>query len=233
MVPSWGRRYPAPVRVLVVEDDADVRGAVVAALRSVGFAVDQAADWSQADLNLSVNEYDCLVLDRMLPEGDSAGQLYRRRQAGLSVPALMLTALDGERERVAGFEAGADDYVPKPFSTAELVLRVRALCRRRGTATPAILRFGDVELDAARREVRRAGVLLTLTPKEFAVLEMLLTRYPSVVSRTALIEHCWDEAADPSSNVVDVIIGQLRRKLGDPPLIVTVRGAGYALGQPT
>jgi DNA-binding response OmpR family regulator len=213
----------------VVEDDADVRGAVVGALRSVGFAVDQAADWSQADLSLSVNEYDCLVLDRMLPEGDSAGQLARRRRAGLAVPALMLTALDTERDRVGGFEAGADDYVSKPFSTAELEMRVRALCRRGGTATPPVLRYADVDLDVARREVRRAGVLLTLTPKELAVLEVLLSRYPSVVSRSALIEHCWDEAADPASNVVDVIVGQLRRKLGEPPLIGTVRGAGYVL----
>jgi DNA-binding response OmpR family regulator len=219
------------MRVLVVEDDPDVRGAVVATLRSVGFAVDQAADWSQADVSMSVNDYDCLVLDRMLPEGDSADQLYRRRQAGMTVPAIMLTALDDIRDRVTGFEAGADDYLPKPFSTAELVLRVRALCRRRSTTLPAILRTGDVEVDIARREVRRAGVLLTLTPKEFAVLETLLSRHPSVVSRSELLEHCWDEQADPASNVVDVVIGQLRRKLGDPPLITTVRGAGYGVGR--
>jgi DNA-binding response OmpR family regulator len=218
------------VRVLVVEDDADVRRAVVDALRTAGFAVDEASDWSQADLALSVNEYDCLVLDRLLPEGDSVGQLQRRRRFGLAVPALMLTALDDERDRVAGFEAGADDYVAKPFSTAELVLRVRALSRRHRQSLPPIMHFGDVEVDIARREVRRAKVLLTLTPKEFAVLEMLVIRHPSVVSRTALIEHCWDEQADPASNVVDVIIAQLRRKLGDPPVIITVRGAGYGIG---
>jgi DNA-binding response OmpR family regulator len=219
----------ALMRVLVVEDDADLRVVVVAALRSNGFAVDQAGDWSQADLSLTVNEYDCLVLDRMLLEGDSADQLYRRRQLGLTVPALMLTALDGVQERVAGFEAGADDYVSKPFSTIELVQRVRALCRRNGTTRALILRVADVEVDTARREVRRGGVLLTLTPKEFAVLEMLMVRDPAVVGRTELIEHCWDEVADPASNVVDVIIAQLRRKLGDPPVIVTVRGAGYRL----
>jgi DNA-binding response OmpR family regulator len=218
------------VRVLVVEDDADVRDAVVNALRRSGFAVDQAGDWSQADLNLTVSEYDCLVLDRMLPEGDSVGQLARRRQAGLDVPALMLTALAEERDRLSGFRAGVDDYVAKPFSTAELVLRVRALCRRRRQMLPAVLAVGDLALDLARREVRRAGVLLTLTPKEFAVLEMLVHRHPSVVSRTDLIEHCWDEQADPASNVVDVVIAQLRRKLGDPPLIATVRGAGYGIG---
>ncbi len=217
----------AAVRVLVVEDDPEVRGVVVTALRAVGFAVDQAADWSQADVNMSVNDYDCLVLDRILPEGDSAGQLHRRREAGLGVPALMLTALDDVTDRVAGFEAGADDYVVKPFVAAELVLRVRALCRRRGTMLPPVMRAGDVEVDTARREVRRDGILLTLTPKEFSVLEMLLVRRPAVVTRADLFEHCWDEQADPTSNVVDVVVGQLRRKLGDPPVITTVRGTGY------
>ncbi len=221
------------MRVLVVEDDADVRGVVALALRSAGFAVDEAVDWSQADLSISVNDYDCLVLDRMLPEGDSAGQLRARREAGMAIPAVMLTALDDVRDRVAGFEAGADDYVPKPFATAELVARVRALCRRRGTTLPVVIRAGDLEVDLARREVRRGGVLMTLTRKEFSVLEMLVTRHPGVVSRADLIEHCWDEAADPASNVVDVIIGQLRRKLGDPPVIATVRGAGYGLGPPS
>ena len=217
------------MRVLVVEDDAQVRAAVAVALRSVGLAVDEAADWAHADLSLTVNAYDCLVLDRILADGDSAGQLYRRRQQGLRVPVLMLTALDDVRDRVDGFEAGADDYVSKPFFTTELVQRVRALCRRGGVTHPAILRVGEVEMDTARREVRRAGVLLILTPKEFAVLEMLMARDPAVVSRTDLIEHCWDELADPASNVVDVIVGQLRRKLGEPAVIATVRGAGYRL----
>lgn len=218
------------MRVLVVEDDGEVRRAVVAALRRAGFAVDEADDWSQADLSLSVSEYDCLVLDRMLPEGDSAAQLARRRRTGLDVPALMLTALAEERDLVAGFQAGVDDYVAKPFSTPELVLRVRALCRRRRQMAPAVVSVSDLAVDVARREVRRAGVLLSLTAKEFAVLEMLLHRHPSVVSRADLIEHCWDEHADPASNVVDVVIAQLRRKLGDPPLISTVRGTGYGLG---
>jgi len=217
------------MRVLVVEDDAQLRAAVAVALRSAGLAVDEAADWARADLSLTVNAYDCLVLDRILADGDSVGQLYRRRQQGLRVPVLMLTALDDVRDRVDGFEAGADDYVSKPFFTTELVQRVRALCRRGGVTHPTILRVGNVEMDTARREVRRAGVLLILTPKEFAVLEMLMTRDPAVVSRTDLIEHCWDELADPASNVVDVIVGQLRRKLGEPAVIATVRGAGYRL----
>ncbi|MFY1653933.1 winged helix-turn-helix domain-containing protein [Solwaraspora sp. WMMB762] len=218
------------MRVLVVEDDPEVRSAVVTALRSGGFAVDQAADWSQADLSMSINDYDCLVLDRILPEGDSLHQLGHRRRAGLTTPALVLTALDSAGDRIAGFQAGVDDYVVKPFVTAELVLRVRALCRRRGATTPPLLRVADLEVDAARREVRRAGVLLTLTRKEFAVLEMLLVRRPAVVSRSDLFEHCWDELADPSSNVVDAVVAQLRRKLGEPQLIHTVRGVGYRVG---
>jgi len=218
------------VRVLVVEDDIEVRRVIVAALRTAGFAVDEAGDWSGADVSLSVSEYDCLVLDRMLPEGDSAVQLARRRRAGLDVPALMLTALAEESDLLAGFQAGVDDYVAKPFSTPELVLRVRALCRRRRQMLPPVVTLGDLTVDVARREVRRGGVLLSLTPKEFAVLEILLYRRPAVVSRADLIEHCWDEQADPASNVVDVVVAQLRRKLADPPLIVTVRGAGYGIG---
>ncbi|WP_203985217.1 response regulator transcription factor [Sphaerisporangium rufum] len=218
------------MRVLLVEDDGDVRGAVRTALRSVGFAVDEAANWSQADLSLSVNDYDCLVLDRMLPEGDSAAELARRRRDGLTVPTIMLTALDDIDDRVSGLTAGADDYLGKPFSTDELVLRVRALCRRRTTIIAPILSVGDVVLDVARHEVRRGGVLQTLTPKEFAVLELLLARRPAVVTRGELFEHCWDERADPSSNVVDVVVNQLRRKLGEPPVIFTSRGAGYRAG---
>jgi DNA-binding response OmpR family regulator len=217
------------MRVLVVEDDAQVRAAVATALRSAGLAVDEVADWRHADVNLSVNAYDCVVLDRILADGDSAGPLYGRRRQGMTVPVLMLTALDDVHDRVDGFEAGADDYVSKPFFTTELVQRVRALCRRGGVTRPAVLRVGDLEMDAARREVRRAGILQILTRKEFAVLEMLMVRDPAVVSRTDLIEHCWDEAADPASNVVDVIIAQLRRKLGEPVVIATVRGAGYRL----
>jgi DNA-binding response OmpR family regulator len=220
------------MRVLVVEDDAEVRGLVVSALRSGGFAVDQAANWRQADINISVNDYDCLVLDRILPDGDSAAELGRCRQAGMSAPALMLTALDGAADRIAGFQAGVDDYVSKPFVTAELVLRVRALCRRRGSTVPPLLTVDGVEVDTARRQVRRDGILLTLTRKEFAVLEMLLVRRPAVVSRAELFEHCWDEMADPASNVVDAVVAQLRRKLGDPPVIATIRGIGYLIGRP-
>ncbi|NUT22481.1 MAG: response regulator transcription factor [Hamadaea sp.] len=218
------------MRVLVVEDDRDLREAAVAALRAGGLAVDHAGDWPQADLALSVNAYDCVVLDRMLPDGDSARHLHRLRDRGIRVPALMLTALSEIDERVRGFEAGADDYLAKPFAAAELVMRVRALCRRSTAMLPPVLRVSDLELDCARHEVRRAGVLQLLTPKEFAVLEQLMSRAPAAVTRADLREHCWDELADPLSNVVDVVITQLRRKLGPPTLIHTVRGTGYRIG---
>ncbi|NUT34422.1 MAG: response regulator transcription factor [Hamadaea sp.] len=218
------------MRVLVVEDDQDLREAAVTALRAAGLAVDDAGDWPQADLALSVNAYDCVVLDRMLPDGDSARHLHRLREQNVRVPALLLTALGEVDDRVRGFEAGADDYLAKPFAAAELVMRVRALCRRSATMLPAVLRVGDLELDSARREVRRGGVLQMLTPKEFAVLERLLSRAPATVTRAELREHCWDELHDPLSNVVDVVVTQLRRKLGPPNLIHTVRGAGYRTG---
>ena len=220
------------MRVLIVEDDADLREAATHALRTAGFAVDAVRDWSGADVALAVNGYDCLVLDRMLPDGDGAEHLRSSRARGLSVPALVLTALSGLPDRVAGFEAGADDYLGKPFATAEFIARVRALCRRSASTLPVVLRLHDIELDTARREVRRGGVLNMLTPKEFAVLEQLLTRAPAAVSRADLREHCWDEQADPLSNVVDVVVTQLRRKLGSPNVIHTVRGTGYRAGEP-
>ncbi|MFI2710500.1 winged helix-turn-helix domain-containing protein [Micromonospora sp. NPDC018662] len=217
------------MRVLIVEDGGSVRDAAVRALRSSGLAVDVANCWRHAELRLAVNEYDCLVLDRFLADGDSADRLHLLRRRGVAVPAMLLAAGDDVRDRVAGFEAGADDYVAKPVATAELVHRVRALCRRRGSIRPAVLRTGDLEFDVARRQVRRDRVLLSLTPKELAVLERLMVRHPTVVSRTELIEHCWDEMADPTSNVVDVVVARLRRKLGAPTVIATVRGAGYRL----
>ncbi|GGM78446.1 response regulator [Dactylosporangium sucinum] len=215
------------MKVLIVEDDADLREAVTDALRTAGFAVDAAREWAAADLALAINDYDCMVLDRMLPDGDAVLHLHDLRTRGGTVPVLMLTALSELNDRVDGFEAGADDYLGKPFATAEFVARVRALCRRRTATMPAMLRLGDIELDSARREVRRAGVLNMLTPKEFAVLEQLLSRSPAAVSRADLREHCWDEQADPMSNVVDVVVTQLRRKLGRPEVIHTVRGFGY------
>lgn len=232
MAASWELRYGPAMRVLVVEDDQAIRSAVARRLRAVGFAVDEAPDLVDADLALNVNPYDCLVLDRRLPSGDALDFLVACRRSGLDTPALFLTARDTVEDRVAGFEGGGDDYLTKPFAMEELVARVRGLCRRSGQTRPPILRWGDLEFDGGRREVRRAGVLLPLTARERCVLECLLAAHGSVVSRADLIDHCWDELNDPFSNVVDVHIAALRRKLGAPPLIHTVRAAGYLLDAP-
>lgn len=213
--------------VLVVEDDEALRAAVVAALRAEGWAVDVAGSLAEADPALRGAGYACVVFDRLLPDGEAAAYVHRLRLAGWSAPVLFLTALDTVADRVAGFASGCDDYLVKPFAVAELIARVRVLVRRAGR--PAVLRYADLEVDCARRESRRGGVLLTLSDKEFAILEYLAIRPEQAVSRADLIEHCWDEATDPMSNVVDVVIGRLRRKLREPNLIHAVRGSGYRL----
>jgi DNA-binding response OmpR family regulator len=226
------------MRVLVVEDDEDLRIAVAAELGAAGAAVTVAADLAGADAALTVEAagvdrpgFDCVVFDRMLPDGDAIGYVHRRRQAGWRVPVLFLTARDSLADRIAGFDHGGDDYLVKPFAVAELTARVRILSRRAG-ARPSVLRVADLEVDCARRAVRRGGVLLTVSDKEFAVLEYLAIRPGQAVTRTELIEHCWDAATDPMSNVVDVVVKRLRRKLHEPELIHTVRGRGYRLAAP-
>ncbi|WP_433624327.1 response regulator transcription factor [Nocardia sp. CA-120079] len=218
------------MRVLVIEDDEGLGMEVAAGLRSAGFAVDLAPDLADADFKISVNGYDVLVVDRGLPDGDGLQLVAAHRARGQRVPVLMLTARDALADRIAGFEHGADDYLVKPFALPELAARVRALSRRREHPAPARIVLGDIDIDLPRRRVQRAGILRSLTPKEFAVLELLATRAGSVVSRSELIECCWDEMAEPASNVVDAVIAQLRRKLGAPPVIETVRGAGFMIG---
>jgi two-component system copper resistance phosphate regulon response regulator CusR len=221
----------ATVRVLVLEDDRKLGDEVVAGLRAAGFAVDVSRDMADADLKLAINRYDCLVIDRGLPDGDGLDLVRQQRDSGQRVPVVVLTARDTLSDRLDGFDDGADDYVVKPLALDELAARVRALCRRqeRPAATRTIV--GDLVIDRPRRRVQRGGVLLTLTPKEFGLLELLAINAGSVVTRTELIEHCWDEMAEPSSNVVDVVIAQLRRKLGTPPLIETVRGVGFTIAK--
>ncbi|MCA2218169.1 response regulator transcription factor [Jidongwangia harbinensis] len=215
---------------MVVEDDDNLRLAVTIELARAGLSVDQAADLAAADAGLSGGGYDCVVFDRMLPDGDAIHYVHRRRQEGWAVPVLFLTARDSIADLVAGFEHGGDDYLVKPFAVAEMTARVLTLGRRAGSGRPSVLRHADLELDSARRQVRRAGVLLGLTAKEFAVLEHLMSRPGRAVSRTELIEHCWDSSTDPMSNVVDVVIKRLRGKLGEPELLHTVRGRGYRIG---
>jgi two-component system OmpR family response regulator len=216
------------MRVLVTEDDEDLRVAVESALRGAGFAVDVAVDLPGADEALSVNAYDCVVFDRMLPGGDSLYYVEHRRREGWPVPVLFLTGRDAVADRIAGLASG-DDYLVKPFAVVELVARVRSLCRRGGTGPAPVLRRGDVELDSGRHEARRGGSPLTLTTKEFVVLHRLLAADGQPVRRTELIQAAWDEVVPPASNVLDVLIAQLRRKLGTPPILHTVRGIGYVL----
>ena len=217
------------MRVLVVEDDQELGQNVTSGLRSAGFAVDLADCIQAAMFKVDINRYDCLVVDRGLPDGDGLWMVKAVRSAGAMVPVLILTARDAIADRVAGFADGADDYLVKPFAFAELVARIGALCRRAQQPRPVLIRIGDLEIDLARRRVRRRGVLLSLTAKEFAVLELMATQAGTVLTRAYLIECCWDEMAEPMSNVVDAVIAQLRRKLGGPPLITTVRGVGFVL----
>ncbi|WP_330849860.1 response regulator transcription factor [Lentzea sp.] len=214
---------------MLVEDYEDTRVALVVELEAAGFDVDDAADIADADEALRRNDYDCVVFDRLLPDGDSVTYVHRRRREGWSTPVLFLTQLDSVADRVAGFDHGGDDYVVKPCDLAVVTARVRAMCRRAGRARPSVLRHADLEVDCARREARRSGALLTLSHKEFAVLEHLLSRAGTTVTRSDLIEHCWDTSTDPMSNVVDKVVTRLRRKLLEPELIHTVRGVGFRL----
>lgn len=215
------------MRILVIEDDADISAAVDQALRSDGFAVDTAADLAEADLLISINSYDTVVADRMLPDGDSTALVGALRKKDQNVPVLFLTARDSVEDRVEGFEIGGDDYLVKPFAMSELIVRVRSLCRRANTTTLPVLTIGDLELDRSRAEVRRGGVLLPLTGKERCILTQLAAAPDSAISRSELIDHCWDEHHDPMSNVVDAHIASLRRKLGTPNPVRTVRGVGF------
>ena len=217
------------MRVLIAEDEPRVGDAVARGLRREGMAVDLARDGETALRKALAAPYDVVVLDRDLPgmHGDDVCRAVTSELPATKV--LMLTAARSTDALVEGLALGADDYLPKPFRFAELVARLRALGRRRGEALPVLLRAHDVELDPGRRVATRAGEPLELAPKEFAVLEALLAARGQVVSPEALVEQVWDEQLDPLSNTVRMTVMTLRRKLGDPPLIETVRGSGYRL----
>jgi DNA-binding response OmpR family regulator len=218
------------MRVLVVEDFEVLAAAIGTGLRREGMAVDVVLDGSDALDHLALTRYDVVVLDRDLP-GVHGDEVCRRIVAGQSQSrVLMLTAASTVKERVDGLGLGADDYLPKPFDFAELVARVRALARRSAPAVPPALESGDVTLDPGRRVAFRAGRRLDLSPKEFAVLECLLASGDRVVSAEELLERAWDEAADPFTTAVKTTIRRLRAKLGDPPIIHTVREGGYRIG---
>src|SRR5919204_3866635 len=221
------------MRVLVVEDESDLADAIARGLRRDGYAVDVAYDGSEALYKADVNAYDLVCLDLNLPGTDGI-EVCRRLRAGEGggPRVLMLTARDGVRDRVIGLDEGADDYLVKPFAFEELTARVRALLRRDAGRTGAVLHVGDLELDEARHEARRGGQPLPLTPKEFALLRYFMSRVGQVLSQEDLLEHVWDENADPFTNTVRVTVMTLRRKLaeaGTDQPIETVVGRGYRL----
>jgi DNA-binding response OmpR family regulator len=217
------------MRVLVVEDHARLAVALAEGLRREGMAVDITGDGGDALARLSDAAYDVVVLDRDLPgiHGDDVCRTLAARRSPTRV--LMLTAARGIADRVEGLQLGADDYLPKPFEFAELVARIRALARRTAVALPPTLAHGDLRLDAAGRVAFRQGRRLGLSPKEFALLECLLAGDGRAISAEELLTRVWDDAANPFTSTVKTTIGRLRAKLGDPPVIETVREGGYRI----
>jgi DNA-binding response OmpR family regulator len=223
------------MKILVVEDDRKVAGFIEQGLREEGYVVDVAPDGDEATMLAHVYDYDLLVLDVMLPKKTGLQVAAELRREGRATPILMLTARDATEDVVRGLDAGADDYLTKPFKFDELIARVRALVRRGGAGRTELLHYGPVELDRLKHKVRVGGKNLDLTPKEFHLLQHFLLHPEEVVRRTELLEKVWDMHFDPESNVVDVHVGNLRRKLREAAgqdLIETVRGVGFRLQTP-
>jgi two-component system copper resistance phosphate regulon response regulator CusR len=220
------------MRLLLIEDESKVAEFIARGLRAESFAVDVAADgpagWEMAS---SVN-YDLIILDLMLPGLNGTELLRRLRRRGGKAAVLILTARDATQDKVENFEAGADDYLTKPFAFAELLVRVKALLRRPPTDRNHLLRVADLEIDQLTHQVRRAGKRIELTSKEYGLLEYLMTHAGRVLTRTMIIEHVWDESFEGLTNIVDVYVRHLREKIDDQherKLIRTIRGAGYSL----
>ncbi len=221
------------MRILLVEDEPDLASAIVEVLRDESYAVDHAADGTAADELVAVNAYDLVILDWGIPAPTGLELLCRWRAAGHATPVLMLTGRSGVADRVDGLDTGADDYLTKPFAFDELLARTRSLLRR-GSQRPrlAALVAGDLTMDRAAHHVAVAGKAVELSPKEFAVLELLLLHKDSVVSRSQISEHVWDDSFDSMSNVVDVTVHRLRRKIDDRNplrLLHTIKGIGYLI----
>lgn len=220
-------RDTTAVRVLIVEDETELAQALARGLRRHGFTVDTAADGGEGLHKAAVIDYDVIVLDRGLPVVHGDDVCRKLNGDGHAARILMLTAAGELDDLVDGLDIGADDYLVKPVRLEELAARMRALHRRGGRPAPALLRHGDLELDPGRLEATRAGRSLALTPREFAVLELLVRAEGRVVSAEELLYGAWDENADPFTSAVRVILSRLRNKLGEPPLISTVVGRGY------
>jgi len=222
-------------KILLVEDDDATAGYVARGLGEEGFVVDRVGNGRDGLFHATDGSYDCIVLDRMLPGMDGMAVLSALRAAGVATPVIILSALGSPEDRVKGLVGGADDYLVKPFAFAELLARIRLLVRR-GAATPAaqtVLRCDDLEMDLLARRVARSGRTLTLQPREFRLLEYLLRHAEQAVTRTMLLEGVWDYHFDPGTNVIDVHLSRLRKKVDEGfarPLLHTVRGVGYRLG---
>lgn len=222
------------MRILIVEDEAGVAGFVKQGLTEAGYAVDVARDGSEGLEYALAFEYDVMVLDIMLPKMNGLDVLREMREKRVKTPVLLLTARDGVDDRVHGLDVGADDYLVKPFAFPELLARIRALLRRPPLQAGNLLCMNDLEMDISQREVRRAGKHIELSPREFSLLELLLRHPNQVLTRTQIVEHVWNFDFYSDTNVVDVYIGYLRRKIDlgfASPLIQTVRGVGYRLSE--
>jgi two-component system copper resistance phosphate regulon response regulator CusR len=220
------------MRILIVEDEPDAARYLAKGLRQHAFAVDTAEDAAAALEKIAVNCYDLVVLDVMLPDSDGFSVCRRVRETGHTMPILMLTARGAVTDRVDGLNSGADDYLTKPFEFAELVARIRALLRRQPRLVDPVIRIADLVVDTHHRRVTRAGRMISLTTREYALLEYLASRRGAVSGRADISEHVWDETYDPTSNLIDVYIQRLRQKLDygfEAPLLHTRRGEGYQL----
>jgi two-component system copper resistance phosphate regulon response regulator CusR len=220
------------VRILLVEDEARLARAIKRGLREAAYAVDVAADGEDALYQASINDYDAVILDVMIPKRDGFEVCRELRAQGQRVPVLMLTARDAVEDRIEGLDTGADDYLTKPFEFGELLARLRALLRRGTELRPAVIKVADLEIDTRGQRARRDGHPIELTAKEYALLEYLARNAGKVVGRAEISEHVWDESFDPFSKLIEVYINRLRRKVDEPfgvPLIHTRRGAGYVL----
>ncbi|MFC0191930.1 response regulator transcription factor [Aureimonas pseudogalii] len=222
-----------PMRILIIEDDREAASYLLKALRESGHVPDHAVDGESGFHMADTRDYDVLVVDRMLPQRDGLSVISALREKGNTTPALILSALGQVDDRVTGLRAGGDDYLPKPYAFSELLARIEILGRRRGgKEIETVYRVGDLELDRLSHEVRRAGKVVVLQPREFRLLEYLMKHAGQVVTRTMLLENVWDYHFDPQTNVIDVHISRLRskieREMGEP-LLHTVRGSGYIM----
>ena len=221
------------MRLLVVEDDAKLARALDRGLRHEGYAVDLAEDGDEAVARALVWDYDGILLDVILPARDGLAVCRALRERGCWAPVLMITARDQVRDRISGLDVGADDYLAKPFDFGEMLARLRAVMRRAPVERPVRLEIGDLVVDPATHMVTRAGAPVRLTAREFALLEFLARHAGEVITRTRLLDHVWDENYEGSTNIVDVYVSSLRKKLEQPfgrPLIRTMRGVGYIMG---